>query len=306
MVPSEPSSDDPLQVDALPRLKPRGSENHKGDFGRAVLIGGSTGMSGAISLSGMSALRSGAGLVRLAVPCDCQSTVSAFEPSYMTLGLSCDSNGRIALAARAELESQLASASALACGPGLGRSAEINQLVAWLYTEVSIPIVFDADALNALAEQQDILESPGGPRVLTPHPGEFARLTGEKYNDDPSGRRKSCLELARRIRAVVVLKGHRTCISDGRQIAVNTTGNPGMATGGTGDVLTGVITALLCQGLDPFDAAYLGVHIHGLAGDFAAEELGQVSLIASDLIRHLPAAFKAFREENRQIGFNLP
>jgi len=304
MVPRESASGSPIEVDTLPQLAPRGAESHKGDFGRAVLIGGSTGMSGAISLSGMSALRSGAGLVRLAVPRDCQSTVSAFEPSYMTLGLTCDAAGRIALADRDELKSQVESASALACGPGLGRSADLNELVAWLYAEVSTPIVFDADALNALAEQPELLKSPGGPRVLTPHPGEFSRLTGVKYDDDPQARRKNCFEFARSIGATIVLKGHQTCISDGRQIAVNSTGNPGMATGGTGDVLTGVITALLCQGLDPFDAAHLGVHVHGLAGDYAAEELGQVSLIASDLVRHLPAAFKSLQLPGSTIGFN--
>jgi len=240
----------------------------------------------------MATLRSGAGLVRLAVPRVCQQTVASLEPSYMTVGLPEDAAGRIALAARGDLEQITQATSALACGPGLGRSDDLNELVGWLYTEMTIPTVFDADALNALSEQREILQRPGGPRVLTPHPGEFARLSGQKYNADFAERRNDCFEFARRTRTTVVLKGHQTCISDGRQIAVNQTGNPGMATGGTGDVLTGIITALLCQGLEPFDAAYLGAHIHGLAGDLAAKQLGQVSLIATDVVSYLPAAFQ--------------
>lgn len=291
MAPSNDVADVPTEVDSLPQLQSRNAEGHKGNYGQALLIGGSLGMSGAIALAGMAALRSGAGLVRLAVPNVCLDTVAAFEPSYMTLGLPVDSQGRIAAAARTEIEAQLAAASVLACGPGLGRSKELNELVVWLYSEVPSAMVLDADALNTLAEHKKILERPGGPRVLTPHPGEFARLTGEKYSPDPEHRKQACFKLARRTGATIVLKGHESCISDGRRLAINKTGNPGMATGGAGDVLTGVITALLCQGLDLFEAAQLGVHVHGLAGDLAAKALGQVSLMASDLVRNLPAAY---------------
>ncbi len=292
MVPAKPTPDRPVEVHSPRRLKPRSPENHKGDFGQAVLIGGSAGMSGAIALAGMAALRGGAGLVRLAVPRDSQQTVASLEPAYMTVGLPVDAEGRISIAAKDSIDTLLNVASAVACGPGLGRSEELKELVGWLYRHAACASVFDADALNALADQREILKHHGGPRILTPHPGEFTRLSGRKYNADPVQRRNDCIDFAHRSGTTVVLKGHQTCVSDGRQIAINQTGNPGMATGGTGDVLTGVITALLCQGLKPFDAAFLGVHVHGLAGDLAAKQLGQVSLIATDLIGYLPAAFQ--------------
>jgi ADP-dependent NAD(P)H-hydrate dehydratase len=279
----------------LPQLPPRENESHKGDYGRALLIGGSRGMAGAISLSGMAALRSGAGLVKLAVPEVCLDTVARFEPSYMTIPLPCDSAGRLALAARDVLTEQIPAVTALACGPGLGRSKDLDELVAWLYSTVKQPMVFDADALNALASQPSILDSPGGPRVFTPHPGEFARLLGIA-RVEPEDRGKLARELAGRTGGVVLVKGHETAITDGRQLAYNTTGNPGMATGGSGDVLTGVITAFLCQGLSPFDAARLGAHVHGDAGDYAAAEIGMVGMIARDLLRRLPRAIRMVRE----------
>ena len=173
----------------------------------------------------------------------------------------------------------------------MGRSLDLDQIVLRLYQEIAKPMVFDADALNALAGEPESLAHPGGPRILTPHPGEFARLIGRKL--EPELRNDAAVQLAARCGIVVVLKGHRTLVTDGARRAINTTGNPGMATGGTGDVLTGLITALCCQHLEPFDAARLGVHLHGLAGDLAAEELGQVSLMASDLIPSLAEAFLA-------------
>lgn len=276
----------------LPRLPPRLPDSHKGDFGQALLIGGSPGMAGAVSLAGMAALRSGAGLVRLAVPLVCQDSVAGFEPSYMTAALPADEAGRISLAARDTLAQLTEPATAVGCGPGLGRSDELTELVGWLYTSLKQPAVFDADALNALARQPDVLERPGGPRLLTPHPGEFQRLTGarEKLARDDAERQATAL--AGRCRVAVLLKGHRTFITDGEQTARNNTGNPGMATGGTGDVLTGISTALLAQHLSCFDAARFAAHVHGLAGDLAAAELGEASLIASDLVRYLPAAFR--------------
>jgi NAD(P)H-hydrate epimerase len=276
----------------LPKLPPRKADAHKGDFGRALLIGGSRGMAGAISLAGMACLRSGAGLVRLAVPECILDTVAAFEPSYMTVPLACDSSGYLFAAAYDQLQPHLEVATCVACGPGLARSSDLVQLVHRLYTTVPQPMVLDADALNALASLPDGLAHPGGPRVLTPHPGEFARLVKSPAGDKPS-REVQCaaaIQLARQHGIVVLLKGHRTYITNGDREALNATGNPGMATGGTGDVLTGIVTALICQGLAPFDAAALGAHVHGLAGDLAADELGQVSLIASDLVRYLPQA----------------
>jgi NAD(P)H-hydrate epimerase len=152
-------------------------------------------------------------------------------------------------------------------------------------------LVVDADGLNALARQPKVLQKTGGPRVLTPHPGEFGRLIGRETI--PADQRETLTrDFARQIGAVVVLKGHQSVITDGEQLSLNTTGNPGMATGGTGDVLTGIITALLSQKLSPYDAARLGAHVHGLAGDLATAELGEVGMIASDLIEYLPTAWQ--------------
>jgi ADP-dependent NAD(P)H-hydrate dehydratase len=303
----------------LPRLPPRPPDAHKGDFGLALIVGGSRGMAGAVALAGMAALRGGAGLVRLAVPDVILDTVAGFEPSYMTLPLRSDAAGRIfagaldriaELAEKAHYQTEFivrsafdsvtewsGPASAVACGPGMGRSLGLDELVGQLYQEIAKPMLFDADALNALAAEPEVLTRPGGPRILTPHPGEFARLIGRKL--EPDARADAAVQLAARCKAVIVLKGHRTLVTDGRRRMFNTTGNPGMATGGTGDVLTGLITALMCQHLEPFDAARLGVYLHGLAGDLAAKDLGQVSLVASDLVRHLPRAFRLYNESPR-------
>jgi len=256
------------------------------------LIGGSRGMSGAVALSGMAALRSGAGLVTLAVPDICLETVAAFEPSYMTTPLPCDEFGRIRSAAKDKIAELAESATCVACGPGIGRSAELKELISWMHKTLKCPIVFDADALYALAQVSTQLAEHQGPRILTPHPGEFERLAG---SDESSRDQLEAIarEFAAACKSIVVLKGHHTLITDGLTHFHNTTGNPGMATGGSGDVLTGVITALICQGINPLDAARLGVHLHGLSGDGAAESVGKVSLIASDLINRLPSAFKS-------------
>jgi NAD(P)H-hydrate epimerase len=277
----------------LPRLAPRPADSNKGDFGRALLVGGSRGMSGAIAMAGLSTLRGGAGLVTLAVPQSVQNTVAGFSPCFMTHALA-DANGQFTTAAAAEVIEFGKPATILALGPGLGRSAQLTAFVQQIYRDIDKPMVVDADALFALAEGPAVLSNPGGPRVLTPHPGEFARFTGKL----PKGaqRMPAAAELARRDASgntVVVLKGHQTVVTDGTRYSLNHTGNPGMATGGSGDVLTGIVTALLCQSLTPFDAARLAVHIHGLAGDLAAAKLGQVSLIATDLIEFLPLALQS-------------
>lgn len=285
---------------ALPALPPRPDDAHKGLFGLVLLVGGSRGMAGSISLAGMAALRGGAGLVRLAVPEPCLETVAGFEASYMTVPLSPDHEGRIQAEAYEELVAQSRSATVVALGPGLGRSSGLDRLVGQLYRELPCPMVIDADGLNALASQRDVLPLGGGPRILTPHPGEFARLVDVERL--PAQRREeAAVELANRCGAVVVLKGHRTCITDGKSAFLNETGNPGLATGGTGDVLTGLTAALVSQRLAPLDAARLAVHLHGLAGDLAAGALGQVSMIASDLVRFLPEAFCRLK-----VGINPP
>ena len=278
----------------LPRLPPRPRDAHKGTFGTALLIGGSRGMTGAIGLAGMSALRGGAGLVRLAVPEPLLPVVAGYDPCYTTIPLPCDDGQHISQTAHVPIVAAAEPATAVAIGPGLGRSWELDLLVPQLYQELAKPLVVDADGLNALASERDALRQPAGPRVLTPHLGEFARLVGHKLEGD--ARNAAAVELAASFGAVVVLKGHRTLVTDGRRQWFNTTGNPGMATGGSGDVLTGLITALLCQKFDAFDAARLGVYVHGLAGDLAAAELGEVGMIASDLVRFLPKALVGYAE----------
>ena len=278
---------------SLPTLSPRRPDSHKGDYGRALIIGGSRGMAGAIALAGMACLRSGAGLVRIAAPDDAADAIATFEPSYMVTPLLCDPlNGDLeARTTQGELEKRLDWATCVAVGPGLGRSPEKTKIVRWIYETAKRPVVVDADALNALADFPQGLNNHAGPRILTPHPLEFARLSGVQA-DSREAQIAAARKLAKEQKIVVLLKGQHTFITSGSDDAINQTGNPGMATGGCGDVLTGVITALVCQGLSPLDAAVLGAHVHGLAGDLAAQALGQVSLIASDLVRFLPKAFQ--------------
>lgn len=277
----------------LPRLAPRAMDSHKGTYGRALIVGGSRGMAGAAALAGMAALRGGAGLVHVAVPEMIVDLVAGFEPSYLTAALPADDQGRFARSALAPLVELAIAASAVALGPGLGQSAELRELVVELYRTIDRPVLVDADGLNLLAESPDALRSVAvAPRILTPHPGEFSRLLGGRTFKDVDERRAAADELAVRSGAVVLLKGHRTYITDGQRAAENPTGNPGMATGGTGDVLSGLIVALICQGMTAFDAARAGAYLHGLAGDLAAAELGQISLIASDLILFLPQAMQ--------------
>ncbi len=274
----------------LPLLPPRPSDAHKGSFGTALIVGGSRGMTGAAALAGMAALRGGAGLVRLAVADRCLETIAAYEPSYMTVALPDDIDGRISAAAHTRIVELAQAATVVALGPGLGRSPDLDRLVGKLYQELALPMVCDADALNALSTNPELLSHHAGPRVLTPHPGEFARLVGHKYPGEE--REVAALELASRCQLVVVLKGHRTFVTDGRRHWHNCTGNPGMATGGSGDSLTGLVTALACQGMELYEAARLGVYLHGLAGDLAAKELGETGLIARDIVDYMPHALK--------------
>jgi ADP-dependent NAD(P)H-hydrate dehydratase len=278
------------QSSPLPKLKPRRPDSHKGDFGRALLVGGSRGMSGAIALSGMSALRGGTGLVTIAAPSAIVDTVAGFEPSYMTVPLP-DADGRLTVAAKDQISELADQATCIGCGPGLGRSQQVTDLIAWMYVILPKPLIVDADGLAALAQHQECLAEPGGMRIWTPHPGEFRRFVTEQGLSREAYEHKA-VELAAAHHAVIVLKGNRTFITDGTRSFHNMTGNPAMATGGTGDVLTGLITAMVCQGLEPLEAARLAVHVHGLAGDLAAKEIGPVGMIASDLLRFIPRALQ--------------
>lgn len=290
---------DVQRVVELPSPPSRPDDAHKGTFGRVLIVAGSRGMSGAACLSGLGALRGGAGLVFVATPMGIAPIVAAMEPSYLTLPLAEDDHGRLSIEAQLTLADALKEASSVVIGPGWGQSDDLRQLARWLYGTVEVPMVVDADALNALARLPGALAShPRADekpldRVLTPHPGEFARLLGVDSAGYVQQRRE---ELAARFagehNVVLVLKGYQTIVTDGARLALNTTGNSGMATGGTGDVLSGLIAALLAQGMPGFEAAWLGVHLHGLAGDLAAEDLSQPGLIASDLPRYLGRAWE--------------
>lgn len=291
------ATDEPLTL-----LAPRRADSHKGDYGRVLVIGGSRGMAGAAGLAGLAALRAGAGLVAVATPSSVQAVVASYSPCYTTVPLVEDDDGIVDLANVVDLAAAGERFDAWAIGPGLGQSAGAAELVAQLYRGVPRPMVVDADGLNALVaalkRNPQALNKPAGPRILTPHPGEFARLTGQSPHAAPRERAEQAAALCRRDESdqtVVILKGHESIVCDGRRFAVNRTGNPGMATGGTGDCLTGIVAALLGQGLSAWDAARLAAHVHGLAGDLAAEALGEVSLIASDVIDYLPAALKGLR-----------
>ncbi|MEQ1828262.1 MAG: NAD(P)H-hydrate dehydratase [Pirellula sp.] len=289
----------------ISKLTNRPLTAHKGSFGHALLIGGTTGMTGAIAIAGMACLRSGAGLVTLAIPEPSLNVVASFNPCYMTRPLQCDAEGRLNKQAMAQLALPIQKATCVAIGPGLGRSEESDCLVETLYRELTIPMVVDADALNALSQSQtwkDCLSRPSDStlandikRILTPHPGEWERLTGVASADRKS-QIAAANEVARKMNAVILLKGHRSWITDGHNTCENSTGNPSMASGGNGDCLTGIIAALLCQGLPCLEAAKLGAALHGVAGDLAHRELRSPSSLPTDLIQNLPAAFRTILE----------
>ncbi len=263
----------------LPR---RRRSSHKGDYGRLLLVGGSVGYTGAPVLAAGAALRTGAGLVFVGVP----------ERVYPIVAQKCTCSMPFPLPADlGELEKKAAGCDALLLGPGLGLGEEARQLVLRLSASYPGPLVLDADGINALAGHIDSLDRRQAPTVLTPHEGEFARLTGCPLPLEK--RREVARSFARTHRCVLVLKGHRTVTAlPSGDIFVNTTGNPGMATGGSGDVLAGMLAALLGQGFELGRAAYTAVCLHGRAGDLAAEQLGEYAMTAQDLLHFLPQAVK--------------
>ncbi|MEE2642787.1 MAG: NAD(P)H-hydrate dehydratase [Planctomycetota bacterium] len=282
-----------------PKLPTRPSISHKGDYGRGLLVGGSRGMTGAICLSGLACMRSGAGLLKVATPAGSQPIVAGFDPNYMTLSLPEDEKGQIAIQARELLTEEVQSCTAMGIGPGLGQSGDLVDFVSWAYSRISAPMVVDADSLNCLAANPTILGKPGGPRILTPHLGELRRLLDDQVSS-PKELQYRTESLARESGIIIVIKGHRSIITDGEQRKQNMTGNSGMATAGSGDVLTGILTGLLCQGMSAFDACRLGCLIHGLAGDAAARRIGKISLVASDIVRFIPKAIRAIRRKERR------
>jgi NAD(P)H-hydrate epimerase len=279
-------------IHSLPQLPPRPEDAHKGTFGRVLLVAGSVSMSGAAILAGNGALRGGAGLVHVAVPAAIAPVVGIAQPCYMVTALPMDGEGRISLAAEETILRLCRSASVVAIGPGLGQGGELSVLLRRLLTTIEQPVILDADALNALGPKPIVLKERKHPWMITPHQAEFARLLDCEVQRVASAREEAAVKFAQEFGGVVVLKGASSIVTDGRKGYINTTGNPGMATGGSGDVLTGVIAALVAQKMDLLSAAVLGVYLHGLAGDLARDQIGEVSLIATDLLTYLPKAFR--------------
>ena len=280
------------RITEIPRLKIRNKDAHKGSFRRVCIVGGSRGMSGAPALAGQAALRSGAGLVRVAIPKSVLPIVAAIEPCYTTVSLPEDENGCISADASSIVLDQAEQNDVLAFGPGVSQSRGVREVLTLLIEQKDLRLIIDADGLNCLAKNPDWVAKKKASVILTPHPGEMKRLWKSLFRKNiPADRAEQAGTLAEKTGCIIVLKGAGTVVTDGGKVYVNTTGNPGMATAGAGDVLTGTIAALAGQGLDNFDAAVLGVYIHGLAGDIAAERLGQVSLTAKDIIKYLSDAF---------------
>jgi NAD(P)H-hydrate epimerase len=247
-------------------------------------------MTGAAVLCGSGALRGGAGLVRVAIPASVLPIVAAGNPCYITVPLP-DEDGRLATEGAEQLVRLAGESTVVALGPGLGQGPALTYLVSLMLSRTGTPLVLDADGLNALAGHTDPLRGRSGPLIITPHPGEFARIVGLEIATVQARRLELAVKFAAGHGLIVVLKGHGTIVTDGGRFFRNPTGNPGMATAGSGDVLTGLIAALVGQGLDAFGAAQLGVWLHGRAGDLARDELGEASLTASDLLQFLPRAF---------------
>ena len=273
-----------LVLSLLPDRNPWG---HKGNFGKLLLLCGSRGYTGAAFFAAMGALRSGAGLVFLGVPESIYGieAVKLNEPVIFPLP---DAGGRLSADAVPEILTRLSQMDAVLVGPGLGQSEGTLAVVRAVLENAQCPVVVDADGINVLSAHRDLLRGRKLPTILTPHDGEFARLGGVIGED----RMSAAAALAEELGCVVLLKGHETCITDGTDGYLNPTGNPGMAVGGSGDVLAGVITALLGTGLPPLEAAACGAWLHGAAGDRCAAELGQYGMLPTDMLSALPRLMK--------------
>lgn len=273
-----------LVLSLLPDRNPWG---HKGNFGKLLLLCGSRGYTGAAFFAAMGALRAGAGLVFLGVPESIYGieAVKLNEPVIFPLP---DAGGRLSADAVPEILTRLPQMDAMLVGPGLGQSEGTLAVVREVLENAQCPVVVDADGINVLSAHRDLLRGRKSPTILTPHDGEFARLGGVIGED----RMAAAAALAEELGCVVLLKGHETCITDGTDGYLNPTGNPGMAVGGSGDVLAGVITALLGAGLPPLEAAACGAWLHGAAGDRCAAELGQYGMLPTDMLSALPRLMK--------------
>ena len=268
-------------------LPDRKADSHKGDYGKILLLCGSRGYTGAAALAAMGALRSGAGLVYLAVP----ESIYAIEACKLTEAIVLplpDEGGTIAMSALPEIRRLLPKMDAVLIGCGLGQSEGTRAVLETVLREFSGPVVVDADGINLLAKHMDILRERHASTILTPHAGEFVRIGGDNKADRVAETQRFAGEYG----CILLLKGHETVISDGKETYVNQTGNPGMAVGGSGDVLSGIIVSLLGQGIEPLKAAACGAWLHGKAGDICAEKIGQYGMLPTDLVEVLPRLLK--------------
>jgi hydroxyethylthiazole kinase-like uncharacterized protein yjeF len=281
----------------------RYKNSSKGDYGKVLIITGSTGMTGAGALSGRSALRTGAGLVNLGVPSALTGIYDSLLEEAVTIPLEDRGAGVLSRDSLRQIEEYMKGKSVIAVGPGLSVNGDIVELTAGIIQKAEAPLVLDADALNAVSRDISVLKSLRSQAVLTPHPGEMGRLMGISAREVQENRIETAEELSRRWNVVTVLKGSRTVVAlpDGTKF-INTTGNSGMATGGSGDVLTGIIAGLIAQGLTPSDAAAAGVYIHGYAGDRAAFNKGEHGMTAGDIADELPYVIKELAEKRSLYG----
>jgi len=295
--------------DIAPLLGPRPRDSNKGMYGHVLVIGGSLGKAGAAAMAGFSALRAGVGLVTVATPRSVLATVAGFHPELMTEPLDETADGTISLQARKKLGEVAESKTLLAIGPGISRNEETAEIIRKFIANSEIPIVLDADGLNAFEARAKDFNRRGRKGTakdaekttlaLTPHPGEMSRLTGLSTQAIQRDRVNVARSFAKEHDVILVLKGDRTIVaSPNGECWVNTTGNPGMATGGTGDILTGIVAGMIAQNPQrAFEAVLAGVYLHGLAGDLARDQVGEQSLVATDLIHNLPQAIQRVGEE---------
>lgn len=268
-------------------LPDRAMDAHKGDFGKIFMLCGSRGYTGAAALAAMGALRSGAGLVHLGVP-ECIYAIEAVKLTEAIVFPLPDEDGKLSVRAVAPVLERLQNMDAVLIGPGLGQSEGTLEVVRSVLREFSGPLVVDADGINVLAKHMDILRERHYPTILTPHAGEFQRICGKVSQD----RVTAAVQFAEEYGCIMLLKGHETVITDGTRCFLNPTGNPGMAVGGSGDVLAGMIVSLMGQDVEPLEAAACAAWLHGAAGDICAEKIGQYGMLPSDMLEVLPRLMK--------------
>ena len=268
-------------------LPERPADSHKGNYGRILLLCGSVGSTGAAALAAMGALRSGAGLVYLGVS-ESIYVIEAVKLNEAIVFPLPEEKGMLSAAAAEPILEKLPQMDAVLIGPGLGQSAGTFAVTRAVLENAQCPVILDADGINVLAAHKDLLRERRNPTILTPHPGEFARLCTAAGQD----RQTAAMTFAAEYGCILALKGHNPVITDGKISYVNPTGNPGMATGGSGDVLAGIITSLIAQGIEPLEATACGCWLHGAAGDLCAKQIGQYGMLPTDMLEALPRLMK--------------